>query len=343
VIRVKAVIFHEHGGREVLRYEEVPDPEPGPDEVLVRVKSTSVNFLDIWVRRGIPGIELPHIPGSDVAGVIEQVGEGVTDLKPGQRVVVNPNFSCGRCEYCLQGEDSLCVHYKILGEQVDGGYAELVKVPAKNAIPLPEHVPFEEAAAATLTFMTAWRMLITRAGLRPGEDVLILGAGGGVGTAAVQIAKLVGARVFVTASTGEKLERLRELGADVLINYKEVEFDKEIRRLTDRRGVDVVVDCVGAETWVKSLRSLAKNGRLVTCGATTGPNPQTDIRYIFWNQLRIIGSTMASTKELLDVLKLLWEGELKPVIYKIMPLREAAEAQRLLEERRVFGKVVLVP
>lgn len=340
---MKAVIFHEHGGPEVLRYEEVPDPQPGPGEVLVRVKATSVNFLDIWVRRGIPGIKLPHIAGSDVAGVIEQVGEGVTEVKPGQRVVVNPNFSCGKCEYCLQGEDSLCIHYKILGEQVDGGYAELVKVPAKNAIPLPEHVPFEEAAAATLTFMTAWRMLITRGGLRPGEDVLILGAGGGVGTAAVQIAKLVGARVFATASTEEKLERLRELGADVLINYKEVEFDKEVRRLTEKRGVDMVVDCVGAETWVKSLRSLAKNGRLVTCGATTGPNPQTDIRYIFWNQLKIIGSTMASTKELLDVLKLLWAGKLKPVIYRVMPLHEAAEAQRLLEERRVFGKVVLVP
>jgi len=340
---MKAVVFHEHGGPDVLRYQDMPDPVIGPDEVLIRVKATSVNHLDIWVRRGIPGIKLPHISGSDVAGVIEQVGERVTDVKPGQRVIANPNISCGRCEYCLQGEDSLCMHYRILGEQVDGGYAELARVPAKNAIPLPEHVSFEDAAAATLVFMTAWRMLITRAGLRPGEDILILGASGGVGTAAVQIAKLVGARVFVTASTDEKLERLRELGADVLINYKTSEFDKEIKSKTNRRGVDVVVDCVGAETWVKSLRSLAKNGRLVTCGATTGPNPQTDIRYIFWNQLRIIGSTMGSTKELLDVLKLLWAGDLKPVIYRIMPLREAAEAQRLLEERQVFGKVVLVP
>ena len=342
---MKVVVFHEHGGPEVLRYEEVPDPKPGPEEVLIRVKATSVNHLDIWVRRGLPGmkLELPHIPGADAAGTIEEIGERVEGLEPGRRVVINPNFSCGSCEYCLQGEDSLCVHYKILGEQVEGGYAELLKVPAKNVIPLPDHLPFEEAAAATLVFMTAWRMLITRAGLRPGEDILILGAGGGVGTAAVQIAKLVGARVFATASTEEKLERLRELGADVLINYRTSEFDKEVRRLTERRGVDVVVDCVGAETWVKSLRSLAKDGRLVTCGATTGPNPQTDIRYIFWNQLHIIGSTMASTKELLDVLKLLWAGKLRPVIHRVMPLREAAEAQRLLEERQVFGKVVLVP
>lgn len=340
---MKAVVFHDHGGLEVLRYEEVPDPAVGPDEVLLEVKATSVNHLDIWVRRGIPGIELPHISGSDVAGIVAGVGELVDTIHVGQRVIANPNLSCGRCEYCLRGEDSLCVDYQILGEQADGGYAELVRVPARNIIPLPEHVPFEEAAAAPLTFMTAWRMLISRAELRPGEDVLILGAGGGVASAAIQIAKLVGARVFATASTAEKLGSAKRLGADVTLNYKEVEFHKEIKRLTDRRGVDVVFDSVGAETWLNSIRSLAKDGRLVTCGATSGPNPQTDIRYIFWNQLRIIGSTMASTKELLDVLKLLWAGSLKPVIHKVMPLQEAAEAQRLLEERKVFGKIVLVP
>ncbi|MCR4404600.1 MAG: zinc-binding dehydrogenase [Candidatus Acetothermia bacterium] len=340
---MKAVVFHEHGDLSVLRYEEVPEPVIGPEEVLIRVRATSVNFLDIWVRRGLPGVNLPHISGADVAGTIERVGERVQGLERGQRVIANPNLSCGKCEYCLAGEDSLCIHYKILGEQTDGGYAELVKVPAKNVIPLPEHVPFEEAAAAPLVFMTAWRALISRAGLRPGEDVLILGAGGGVATAAIQLAKLVGARVFVTASSEEKLEGAKRLGADFLINYKEVEFDKEIRRLTNRRGVDVVLDSIGAETWVKSLGSLAKNGRLVTYGATSGPNPQTEIRLIFWNQLRIIGSTMASTKELHEVLRLLWAGRLKPVIHRVMPLREAAEAQRLLEERKVFGKVVLVP
>lgn len=339
---MKAVVFHEHGDPSVLRYEEVPEPRVGPEEVLIRVKATSVNFLDIWVRRGLPGIGLPHICGADVAGIVEWVGERVEGFKVGQRAIANPNLSCGKCEYCLAGEDSLCVSYKILGEQVDGGYAEFVKVPARNVIPLPEHVPFEEAAAAPLVFMTAWRALITRAELRPGEDILILGAGGGVATAAIQIAKLVGARVFATASSEEKLEGAKRLGADFLINYKEVEFDKEVRRLTNRRGVDVVVDSIGAETWLKSLRSLAKGGRLVTYGATSGPNPQTELRLIFWNQLKIIGSTMASTKELHEVLKLLWAGKLKPVIHKVMPLQEAAEAQRLLEERRVFGKVVLV-
>ncbi|MGQ9733538.1 MAG: zinc-binding dehydrogenase [Candidatus Bipolaricaulia bacterium] len=340
---MKAVVFHEHGDPSVLRYEEVPEPVIGPEEVLIRVKATSVNFLDIWVRRGLPGIGLPHISGADVAGIVERVGEGVEGVKIGQRAIANPNLSCGRCEYCLAGEDSLCIHYKILGEQADGGYAEFVKVPARNVIPLPEHVPFEEAAAATLVFMTAWRALITRAELRPGEDILILGAGGGVATAAIQIAKLVGARVFVTASTEEKLEGAKGLGADFLINYKKVEFDKEVRRLTDKRGVDVVIDSIGAETHLKSLRSLAKGGRLVTYGATSGPNPQTELRLIFWNQLKIIGSTMASTKELHEVLKLLWAGKLKPVIHKVMPLQEAAAAQLLLEERRVFGKIVLVP
>ncbi|MGQ9477093.1 MAG: zinc-binding dehydrogenase [Candidatus Bipolaricaulia bacterium] len=340
---MKAVVFHEHGDPSVLRYEEVPEPVIGPEEVLIRVKATSVNFLDIWVRRGLPGIGLPHISGADVAGIVERVGEGVEGVKIGQRAIANPNLSCGRCEYCLAGEDSLCIHYKILGEQADGGYAEFVKVPARNVIPLPEHVPFEEAAAATLVFMTAWRALITRAELRPGEDILILGAGGGVATAAIQIAKLVGARVFVTASTEEKLEGAKGLGADFLINYKKGEFDKEVRRLTDKRGVDVVIDSIGAETHLKSLRSLAKGGRLVTYGATSGPNPQTELRLIFWNQLKIIGSTMASTKEFHEVLKLLWAGKLKPVIHKVMPLQEAAAAQLLLEERRVFGKIVLVP
>lgn len=340
---MKAVVFHEHGGLEVLKYEEVPEPAIGPEEVLIRVKATSVNYLDIWVRRGLPGISLPHILGADVAGLVEKVGERVEGVKVGQRAIANPNLSCGKCEHCRAGQDSLCVSYKILGEQVDGGYAEFVKLPGRNVIPLPEHVGFEEAAAATLVFMTAWRALISRAGLRPGEDILILGAGGGVATAAIQLAKLVGARVFVTASSEEKLQKAKELGADLLINYREVEFDKEIRRLTGKRGVDVVVDSIGAETWLRSLRSLAKNGRLITYGATSGANPQAELRLIFWNQLKIIGSTMASTKELHDVLKLLWAGKLKPVIHKVMPLREAAEAQRLLEERKAFGKVVLVP
>lgn len=340
---MKAVIFHEHGGIDVLKYEEVPDLEISPDEVLIRVKACALNHLDIWVRRGIPGISLPHISGSDVAGIVEKVGDRVKDVKRGQRVIANPSLSCGRCEYCIQGEDSLCVSYKILGEQVDGGYAELIKLPGQNVIPIPDDISFEEAAAVPLVFMTAWRMLVTRAKLRPGEDILILGAGGGVASAAIQIAKLCGARTFVTASTSEKLKKAEELGAELLINYAEVDFDREVRRLTDRRGVDVVLDNVGADTWLKSLRSLAKNGRLITCGATTGANPQTDIRYIFWNQLQIIGSTMGTKKELLDVLKLVWAGKLKPVIARVFPLEEAAEAQKMMERREQFGKLILVP
>lgn len=340
---MKAVIFHEHGGIDVLKYEEVPDLEISPDEVLIRVKACALNHLDIWVRRGIPGISLPHISGSDVAGIVEKVGDRVKDVKRGQRVIANPSLSCGRCEYCIQGEDSLCVSYKILGEQVDGGYAELIKLPGQNVIPIPDDISFEEAAAVPLVFMTAWRMLVTRAKLRPGEDILILGAGGGVASAAIQIAKLCGARTFVTASTSEKLKKAEELGAELLINYAEVDFDREVRRLTDRRGVDVVLDNVGADTWLKSLRSLAKNGRLITCGATTGANPQTDIRYIFWNQLQIIGSTMGTKKELLDVLKLVWAGKLKPVIARVFPLEEAPEAQKMMERREQFGKLILVP
>jgi len=342
---MKAVIFHEHGDVNVLKYEEVPEPKISKDEVLIRVKACALNYLDIWVRRGLPGIKLslPHISGCDIAGVVEQVGADVEDVKVGDRVVVNPGLSCGRCEYCRQGEDSLCVEYKIIGEHVDGGYAELAKAPGRNAFLIPEHISFEEAAAVPLVFLTAWRMLVTKAKVKPGEDVLILGAGGGVASAAIQIAKLCGARVFVTASTDEKLQKAKELGADVLINYGKAEFDKEIWRLTNKRGVDVVIDNVGAATWSRSLRSLAKEGRLVTCGATTGPIGETDIRYVFWRQLKIFGSTMGNFKEFSEVLKLVWDGKLKPVIDRVLPLREAAKAQQLMEQRAQFGKLILKP
>jgi len=342
---LKAVVFHEHGGLDKLSYEDIPEPKIGLDEVLVNVKACALNYLDIWVRRGIPGlkIKLPHILGSDIAGIVAEVGAQVKEVKVGDRVIINPSLSCGRCEYCIAGEDSLCVDYGIIGEHVDGGYAQYVKVPAENVLMLPENFSFEAAAAVPLVFMTAWRMLITRAKLRAGEDVLILGAGGGVGSAALQIAKLCGARVFAAASTEEKLTKAKELGADVLINYTKTDFDKEIWRLTNRRGVDVVVENVGAATWQKSLKSLARNGRLVTCGATAGPTPEMDIRLIFWKQLQIIGSTMGSRKELADVLRLVWAGKLRPVIDRVLPLKEAAKAQQLMENREQFGKLVLVP
>lgn len=340
---MKAIVIREHGGLDKLKLEEIPTPEISDTEVLVRVKACALNHLDIWIRRGIPGIEPPHISGADVAGIVEQVGSAVKDIKVGERVVLNPNLNCGQCEYCQMGEDSLCVNYGILGEQAPGGYAEFVKVPARNVIKIPEHVSFDEAAAVPLVFMTAWRMVVTRAEVRPGEDVLVLGAGGGVASAAIQIVKLCGARVFATASTDEKLAHAKELGADVLINHAKADFDKEIWKLTNKRGVDVVIESVGQATWQKSLKSLARNGRLVTCGATTGPLGETDIRLVFWKQLQILGSTMGTKRELNEALKLVWAGKLHPVIAGAFPLAEAARAQEMLEKREQFGKLLLHP
>ncbi|MBI1730373.1 zinc-binding dehydrogenase [Candidatus Acetothermia bacterium] len=340
---MKAIRIHEHGGLEKLRYEEAPVPEIKRDEVLIRVKACALNYLDIWARRGIPGLTLPHIPGSDVAGVIEKVGEDVQSAVRSDRVVINPGVSCGLCEYCQAGEDSLCTTFHIIGEHVHGGYAEFAKAPARNLMSIPKEFSFEEAAAIPLVFLTAWRALITRAAIRPGQDVLILGASGGVGSACVQIAKLAGARVFATASTDEKLEKLRELGADALINYAKQDFSKEIWQITQKRGVDIVIDSIGEATWQKSMRSLAKNGKLVTFGATSGPTPPTDIRVLFWKQLQIIGTTMGTRKEFSDVMKLVWQRKLTPVIDRVFPLKEAAKAQELMENRDLFGKLLLIP
>lgn len=340
---MKAIVIQEHGGLEKLRFEEIPTPEISESEVLVRVKACALNHLDIWIRRGIPGLPPPHIPGADVAGIIEKIGAAVKDIKAGERVVLNPNLTCGRCEYCQMGEDSLCVNFGILGEHAPGGYAEFVKIPAQNVLKLPDHISFDEAAAVPLVFMTAWRMVVTRAKVRPGEDVLVLAAGSGVGSAAVQIAKLCGARVFAAAGSEEKLQKAKELGADIHINYAKAEFDKEIWRLTHKRGVDVIIESIGQATWQKSLKALARNGRLVTCGATTGPIGETDIRTVFWKQLQILGSTMGTRRELHDVLKLVWAGKLRPVIAQTFPLQEAAKAQEMLEKREQFGKLLLHP
>jgi NADPH:quinone reductase-like Zn-dependent oxidoreductase len=341
---MRAIRIYEHGGLEVLKYEEdVPVPELEAGEVLLKVKACALNYLDIWVRRGIPGVPLPHIPGSDVAGVIEELSPGVEGFQPGERVVINPGVSCGQCDYCRRGEDSLCETYHIIGEHVDGGYAEFVKVPVRNLMRIPEGFSFEEAAAAPLVFLTAWRALITRAQLRPGETVLILGASGGVGTACVQIAKLAGAQVIAVAGSDEKLQKLKELGADVLINHTQQDFSKEVWQLTGKRGVDLVVDSIGEATWERSLRVLAKDGRLVTYGATSGPKPLTDVRLVFWRQLRLIGTTMGNHREFTEVMRLVWERKLKPIVDQVFPLKEAAQAQQLLESRQHFGKLVLVP
>lgn len=340
---MKAVRIHEHGGLGVLTYEDAPEPEVGSGDVLIRVKACALNRLDLFVRQGIPGVTLPHILGSDVAGVIAELGGEVEGYAKGDRVVINPGLSCGDCEYCRRGEDSLCNSYGIIGEHLDGGYAEFVKVPARNLMSIPEEFSFEEAAAAPLVFQTAWRMVLTRAKVRPGEDVLVLGASGGVGTAAVQIAKLAGARVFATAGTDEKLEKLAALGVDVPINYSKTDFSTEIWNLTGKRGVDVVVENVGEATWEGSLRCLARDGRLVTCGATTGPKPTTDIRLVFWRQLRLIGSTMGNRAEFHDVMNLIWQRKLRPVVDRVFALQDAKEAQQVMENGEHFGKLILTP
>jgi len=340
---MKAVVFYEHGGPEKLQLADVPVPQIGPDEVLLRVKACALNHLDLWVRQGLPGLKLtmPHIPGSDVAGIVAEIGRDVTDVRVGERVAVNPGLSCGHCEYCVRGEDSLCVEFKILGEHVPGGYAEYVNVPARNVLPLPDNFPFEEAAAASLVFLTAWRMVVTQARVRPGEDVLVLGAGGGVSSAAIQIAKLAGARVFATTSNAAKAERAKELGADVVVNYREADWTKAVWEMTDKRGVDVVIENVGQATWKSSLRALAKGGRLVTCGATTGPLGEIDIRQLFWKQVHIIGSTMSSQQEYRDVMKLIFQRKLRAVVDHVFPLEQAREAQELLAKGEQFGKIVL--
>jgi NADPH:quinone reductase-like Zn-dependent oxidoreductase len=340
---MKAVVFHEHGGIDKLRYEERPDPLVKENEVLVRVKACALNHLDIWGRIGLPGVQipLPHISGSDISGDVASKGRLVTRTRLGDAVIVSPGLSCGMCEYCLCGRDSMCRSYKIIGYLTDGGYAELISVPEVNIIPMPEWLKPEEAAAVPLVFMTAWHMLVTNARVSPGEYVLVLGAGSGVGSAAVQIAKLSGARVIATAGSEEKLKLARALGADELINHNEQDIAAEARRITQKRGVDIVFEHVGSATWEKSIKSLAAGGRLVTCGATSGYAGQTDIRYVYSRQLSILGSYMASKAELLKVIELVKQRRLKPVIDRVYPLAEAARAQERMEKREHFGKIVL--
>jgi NADPH:quinone reductase-like Zn-dependent oxidoreductase len=286
---MKAVQFAEHGGPEVIEYGDAPDPEVGRGEVRVDVKAAALNHLDIWTRRGLPGIDLdlPHTPGSDAAGVVREVGADVTRFEPGDHVAVTAGVSCGDCEFCRHGEPSMCVPYHILGEHVPGVHAEECAIPEDNLVTVPDGVDWPVAGSASLVFGTAWRMLVDRADLGSGESVLVLGASGGVGHAAVQIADYLGAEVIATASTDAKLDYAVDCGADHTVDYTAADFADEVRTLTDGRGVDVVVDHVGAETWRDSLASLAKGGRLVTCGATTGPNPETDINRIFWSQLEV--------------------------------------------------------
>ena len=340
---MKAIVFHQHGGPEVLKYTDAPEPALRASDVLVRVKACALNHLDLWVRRGLPNVPLPlpHIPGSDVAGEIAKIGADVTTIRVGQKVVLAPLVSCGKCPACLGGLDNHCRQATNLGYMIDGGCAEFVRAPEVNCLAYPEDLTWEQAAAIPLVFQTAWHMLITRAELQPGEDVLVLGAGSGVGSAAIQIAKFFGARVLTTAGSEEKLAKAKELGADHLINYKTQKIRDEVRRITDKRGVDVVVEHVGAASWEDSLSSLAPTGRLVTCGATTGYDGKVDLRFLFSRQLSLLGSYMGTKSELHRVMKLVAAGKLKPVVDRVFPLAEAAAAHAYLESSSQFGKVVL--
>lgn len=342
---MKAAIFREHGGIDKLEIAEMPQPVPQAGEALLRVRAAAVNHLDLWVRRGLPGIEvpLPHIGGSDIAGEVAALGAGVEGIAEGARVVVNPGLWDGTCEWCRKGQQSLCVNYRIIGEHTNGGFAQYVAVPAANLVPIPDNFSFEQAAAVPLVFLTAWRALITRARLHAGESVLILGASGGAASAGIQIAKLAGAYVYAVTSSDEKAARARDLGADQVIDRTREEFAKQVFKLTNRRGVDVVLENTGEKTWEGSLRALARGGRLVTYGSTTGPNGHTSIPLLFWKQIEIIGSTMGTAGEFATVMRLVWEGKLHPVLDRVLPLDEIKAAHEALEAGEQFGKIILKP
>jgi NADPH:quinone reductase-like Zn-dependent oxidoreductase len=338
---MRAVRFHAHGGAEVLRYEDAPAPAARAGEAVVRVRATSLNHLDIWQRRGLERVRipLPHISGADVAGEVAEAPDGT--VAAGTRVMLQPGLSCGRCRQCLAGHDNECPRYDVLGYQSDGGYAEYVRVPLQNLIPLPDAIGFVEAAAFPLTFLTAWHMLLTRARLQAGETVLVIAGGSGVGQAAIQVAGLHGARVIATAGSEEKLARCRALGAFEAVNHGTDDFSAVVRRLTGGRGVDVVVEHVGTATWDRSLRSLARAGRLVTCGATTGHDARIDLRVLFSRQVSLLGSYMGRKVELLRAAEFFFSGDLLPAVDRVFPLEAVAEAHRRLEAREGFGKIVL--
>lgn len=340
---MKAVVVREHGGYDKLLLEELPEPAPGACEVLVDVKTVSLNHLDAWVRRGVPGhaFPLPLVLGCDFAGVVRELGPGARGFAAGDRVVVLPGFSCGQCAACLSGADMLCRGYGIFGETKSGGACERIAVPVENLVKLPDGFGFVEAAATPLVFLTAWHMLVARAEVRPGEDVLVQAAGSGVSSAAIQIAKLLGARVIATAGSDAKAAKARELGADVVVNHRTQDVLETVRNVTGKRGVDVVIDHVGEATWEKSVRALARGGRLVTCGATTGPKAAIDLRVLFFKGLSLLGSTMGSKGELHTILPLVFAGKLRPVIAAVMKLDEVRRAHELLESREAFGKIVL--
>jgi NADPH:quinone reductase-like Zn-dependent oxidoreductase len=339
---MNAMVLREHGGPEVLHLEQLPIPEPDAGEVRVQIKAVALNHLDIWARRGGPAFKLtyPHRLGSDIAGIIDAVGAGGKAVV-GTKVVVQPGLSCGRCASCLGGHDNLCRFYSILGEHAQGGYAEYIVVPEVNLAPYPEMLDFAHAAAGILPFLTAWQMVVHKARVQPGDAVLVQGAGSGIGVAAIQIAKLYGARVIATAGSDEKGGRAMELGADHVVNYATQDFVAEAKRLTDKRGVDLVIEHVGGDVMAKSVLATALGGRIVTCGTTAGFEPKIDFRHVFFRQIEILGSTMGPKGSLFRILEHVRLGKLKPVVDRVLPLWDAREAHRALEAREAFGKIVL--
>ncbi len=340
---MKAVMFHEFGGAEKLRYEDAPEPKISETEAVIRVKACALNHLDIWARGGTRGekIPMPHISGCDISGEVARVGSLVKDHKPGEKALIAPGVSCGVCEYCTSGWDSLCESFKIIGYEIQGGYAEYVSVPGRNILPIPDKLSFEEAASVPLVFVTAWHMLTTRAHLSPGETVLVWGAGSGVGSAAIQVSKVLGAKVIATSGSDEKLEKASKLGADWLVNYRTQDVPSEVKRVTNGRKANVVFDHVGQATWEKSMRSMAPGGRLVNCGVTSGGKAEIDIRFVFVRQFSVLGSYMGGMGELLKVLTFFEDGRLRPVVDSVFPLKDAAAAQERMEKSEHFGKIVL--
>jgi NADPH:quinone reductase-like Zn-dependent oxidoreductase len=340
---MKAIAITGQGGMDKVQYLDVERPQIAPREVLIEARAVALNHLDIFVRNNLDSLKLatPHVAGADGAGVVAEVGAEVSRVQAGDRVLINPGLHCGVCEFCQAGEQSLCVRFGIMGETCPGTFAEYFKVPQENVHPVPEGFSWEEAAAFPLVFLTAWRMLISKAAIKPGEEILILGIGGGVATAVLQLVKAIGLRAIVTSSSDEKLQQAQKLGADAVINYKTQDFAREIRTLTNRRGMDVVVDSVGGDSYAKSLASLVKGGRLVTCGATAGPRPQTDLARIFWNQLSVFGSTMGNMREFAEMLNFVRTRGVKPIIDQVFPLAEGANALARMEEGKQFGKIVL--
>lgn len=343
--KMKAVFFRRHGAANVLQYGDLPVPKIQPTEALIQVEACALNHLDLWIRQGLPGVKvpMPHIAGSEIVGRVVKKGSRVSGVRVGDRVLVAPGLSCGRCGPCEAGQESRCPKFQILGLQRNGGYAQYTAVPARNLIRVNDRWKPHEWAAVPLVFLTAWHMLITRAGLQRGETVLIHGAGSGIGSAAIQIARWAGAKVFSTAGSEKKVQRARALGAHQAWNYRRADFAKEVLRATRGGGVNVVFEHIGLATWAGSVRCLARGGRLVTCGATTGPKVELDLRFFYTKELSVLGCYMGSRRELARVLKLIGQGILRPVVAATYPLGEAARAQERMEGRDFFGKLVLKP